>query len=498
VRTLLGVTVLVLAAGAVGFLLATWGSDKAVSLGAPPQLTTSAQAVQATATLPSGRSLEVFFAQRGRLVELLRSHTATRRVATAALRALLAGPTHTERADGIETEIPPTTRLLDVSIASGVAKVDLTSDYENGAGSRSLQLRLAQVVYTLTQFPTVKRVRFEIDGSPVNVFSSSGIVLDHPVGRSAYKSLAPLVRPLAGKWRLLAPAPIGPLASHSSAWTGSELLVLGRVAGGPLVFAGYNPVSNRWRRLAPPANAPPGPFHTAWAGNQLLAWGRLAYAYRPSGGSWLRLKRPPIGAPVIAVWTGRELVGWNRSGGAAYRPATNRWRGLPAAPFLGSASWTGHELVVLSGDRATAFVPGRGWRLLAPVPEPREAPSLVWDGHVLLVIGGTKAPRVGFAYDPSTDQWRRLAPMDSGRARSAVVWTGSKLLLWGGETGVPNAFVTPPHGLAYDPRADRWSPLPQAPLQGRIHPLAAWTGRAMVVWGGDPGFTDGALFRPAG
>src|SRR2546426_9842765 len=88
--------------------------------------------------------------------------------------------------------------------------------------------------------------------------------------------------------------------------------------------------------------------------------------------------------------------------------------------------------------------------------------------------------------------------MDSGRARSAVVWTGRKLLLWGGETGQAGAFVTPPHGLAYDPRADRWSPLPQAPLPGRIHPLAAWTGRGMVSWGGDPGFTGGEFFHAAG
>lgn len=486
---LLAFVAAIAAAGAAGYLLATWGSDDAVSLGAPPRQAPSTSATQLAATLPTGRSLEVWFAQNGRLVEGLRSHTATRRVATAALRALLAGPSRAERAAGIGTEIPQTTRLLDVSIAKGVAKVDLTSDYQTGAGSRSLQLRLAQVVYTLTQFPTVKRVRFEIDGSPV---------IDHPVGRGAYKSLAPVVKPLAGKWRTLAPAPIGPLAAHSSAWTGRELLVLGRVAGGPLVFAGYNPVANRWRRLAPPAHAPPGPFHTVWAGDRLLAWGRLAYAYRPQGGSWLRLARPPIGAPEIAVWTGRELVGWNRSGGAAYRPATNSWRRLPPAPFLGSASWTGREVVVLSGDRATAFVPGRGWRLLASLPDAREGPSLVWDGQELLVVGGKKAPRVGFAYDPSTNRWRRLAAMDSGRARSAVVWTGRKLLLWGGETGSPGAFVTPPHGLAYDPSADRWSPLPQAPLRGRLHPLAAWTGRAMIVWGGDPGFTDGALFRPAG
>jgi hypothetical protein len=497
VTKVLALAGLVVAAGAAGFLLASWGSDNAVSLGAPPQQTTSAQTAQATATLPRGRALEVWFTQRGRLVEALRSHTATRRVATAALHALLAGPTAAEQAEGIRTEIPRGTRLLDISVSNRVARVDLTSDYESGAGSLALKLRLAQVVYTLTQFPTVTRVRFEIDGSPVNVYSSSGIVLDHPVGRSAYKSLAPLVKPLAGKWRVLAPAPIGPLVAHSSAWTGHELLVLGR-AGGPLIFAGYDPVSNRWRRLTPPANAPPGPFHTVWTGDKLLAWGRLAYSYRPAGGSWLRLARPPIGAPLIAVWTGRELVGWNRSGGAAYRPATNRWRRLPPAPFLGSAAWMGRELIMQSGDRATAFVPGRGWRLLASLPAPREGPSLIWDGDELLVVGGKKAPRIGFAYDPSRDQWRRLAPMDSGRARSAMVWTGTKLLIWGGETGLPGSFVTPPHGLAYDPRADRWSPLPQAPLRGRIHPLAAWTGRAMIVWGGDPGFTDGALFGPSG
>jgi hypothetical protein len=497
VRKLLALTAVVVAAGAVGFFLATWGSDKAVSLGLPPQQAPAAQPAQATATLPTGRALEVWFAQRGRLVEALRAHTPTTRVATAALHELLAGPTPAERAAGIRTEIPRGTRLLpDVSIANGVAKVDLTSDFEAGAGSRSLQLRLAQVVYTLTQFPTVKSVRFEIDGSPVNVFSSSGIVLDHPVGRSAYKSLAPLIKPLPGRWRPLAPAPLGPLVAHSSAWTGHELLVLGR-AGGPLLFASYNPVANKWQRLAPPANAPPGPFHTVWARDQLLAWGRLAYAYRPNGG-WVRLPRAPIGEPVVAVWTGRDLVGWNRSGGAAYRPATNRWRRLPPAPFLGNAAWTGRELIMQSGDRATAFVPGRGWRLLASLPQPREGASLVWDGDELLVIGGKKAPRVGFAYDPLRDQWRRLAAMDSGRARSATVWTGTKLLLWGGETGLPGDFVTPPHGLVYDPRADRWSPLPQAPLQGRIHPLAAWTGRAMVIWGGDPGFTDGALFQPAG
>ena len=62
--------------------------------------------------------------------------------------------------------------------------------------------------------------------------------------------------------------------------------------------------------------------------------------------------------------------------------------------------------------------------------------------------------------------------------------------------------VAPPHGLAYDPQTNAWSPLPQAPLQGRLNPAAAWTGHALIVWGGSrfgagKPFADGAAFTPA-
>src|SRR6185369_5684622 len=123
---------------------------------------------------PSANSLNVWLVGDGRLVEALRTHKPTRRVATAALSALLAGPTQAERALGLTTAIPGDTRPIGVTIANGVAHVDLTSDFESVGGSRSQQLRLAQVVYTLTQFPTVKSVRFSLDGSPVSVVSGSG------------------------------------------------------------------------------------------------------------------------------------------------------------------------------------------------------------------------------------------------------------------------------------------------------------------------------------
>jgi hypothetical protein len=477
---------LALAAGAVGYFLAR-GSEHAVSLGQPPQQASTTQAVQQTGALPSARSFEVWFAKDGHLVEALRTHSATRRVATAALDALLAGPTPSERAAGLRSEIPTGTRLLGVAIAGGVARVDLTPDFESAASSRSLQLRLAQVVYTATQFPTVKQVRFSVGGTPI-------AALGHAVGRTAYRPLAPL--PLAGRWRPLPPGPLGALTARAGTMAGSQLLVLGR-ARGMTAFAGFRPASRVWRRLSAPVGLGAS-FRTVWTGRELIAWGSKVSAYDPASGRWRRLPRPPIaGSPELLAWTGRELLGWNASGGAAYRPGAG-WRTLPAAPLEGAAAWTGRELVVVDGGRAAAFRPGRGWLRLPAPPEALSGANAVWDGEEVLLVGGDKAPASAFAYSPAANTWRSLASLSSGRKGSAVVWTGSRLLLWGGETGTPGHLVIPPHGLAYDPKADRWSSLPQAPLQGRLDPVGVWTGRSLLVWGGDPAFADGASFTPSG
>jgi len=433
--------------------------------------------------------------RNGRLVEALRTHKPTRRVATAALEALLAGPTKSERRSGLTTAIPGDTRLLGVGIANGVAHVDLTSDFESAAGSRALQLRLAQVVYTVTQFPTVKAVRFSLDGSPASVVSGSGSVVDGAVGRDAYPGLAPVVSPLAGSWRSLPPNPAGPLSSRAGAWTGKELLVLGR-AGERTVFAAYDPTRRTWRRLSPPRGIG-GSFRVAWTGRELIAWGSTVAAYSAASGRWRTLPSPPAaGPPNLMAWTGRELIGWTGSGGAAYRPGGG-WRTLPKAPLAGAAAWTGRELIVVSADGAASFAPGSGWRRLPPPPSPRPGATAVWDGDELLLVGDRLAAPVGLAYSPKDNAWRELAPMDSGRRRAAAVWTGRRLLIWGGETKTSGGFVIPPHGLAYDPKTDRWSPLPQAPLRGRREPVAAWTGRSLLLWGGDSGLADGAAFTPA-
>jgi germination protein M len=127
------------------------------------------------------------------LVPVLRTVPKTQAVARAAIEQLLLGPTGREAAAGagISTAIPQGTELLGVSIANGVATIDLSGEFASGGGSASAMARLAQVTYTLTQFPSVRSVMFRLDGSPVTVFGSEGIVLDGPVARADYHDLLP-------------------------------------------------------------------------------------------------------------------------------------------------------------------------------------------------------------------------------------------------------------------------------------------------------------------
>jgi spore germination protein GerM len=190
-KKLLAFATLALAGGALAMAVAGCGSDQAVSLGKPtPSTSTSGEK---TGSVPTLLALQVWFTRDDGLVAVRRTQQPTALVATAAINSLLSGPTAGERVMGYASAVPTGTKLLGIAIRDGVATVDLTSEFQVGAGSRSMQMRLGQVVYTLTQFPTVQKVRFHLDGTPVNVFSSEGIVLDHPVGRGDYSDLLPAI-----------------------------------------------------------------------------------------------------------------------------------------------------------------------------------------------------------------------------------------------------------------------------------------------------------------
>jgi hypothetical protein len=112
-------------------------------------------------------------------------------VAAGAIEALIAGPTAEEQTNDLYSAIPADTLLLGLTIEDGLATIDLSREFEVGGGSFNILSRLAQVVYTLTEFSTVDDVLFHLDGEPVDVFSGEGVVLDHPVDRDDYATILP-------------------------------------------------------------------------------------------------------------------------------------------------------------------------------------------------------------------------------------------------------------------------------------------------------------------
>jgi hypothetical protein len=173
------------------------GTSGGTSGARDPSGTTAPEATAAPTTSTAGGTTThvragVYFLHSEKVSPAPRTVTAPA-TATAAVRALLAGPDRYERAHGRATAIPSGTRLRSLVVRNHVATVDLSGRYDDGGGSSSMRERLAQVVFTVTRFPTVHKVAFEVDGKPVTSFGGEGIVLNGPVGRSDFEDRAPAV-----------------------------------------------------------------------------------------------------------------------------------------------------------------------------------------------------------------------------------------------------------------------------------------------------------------
>lgn len=108
--------------------------------------------------------------------------------------------------------------------------------------------------------------------------------------------------------------------------------------------------------------------------------------------------------------------------------------------------------------------------------------------------GTESLPAVDRVEPVSSDVWRPLAQSPLRPRHGALgAWTGEEMLVVGGTTARP----CPPgadcyerrdkdrsDGAAYDPATDSWRLLPDAPRRfaaGELGPIAAWSGREMVV-----------------
>ncbi|MFG1673473.1 Gmad2 immunoglobulin-like domain-containing protein [Micromonospora sp. NPDC049282] len=112
---------------------------------------------------PAGTlSVQLWFVRAGKLAPTRRTLPATVATSHLALTELATGPSPAERVDGLTTLVPAGTRVT--RIDGGVATLAPPAGFDAG-GAAAARVRRAQVVWTLTQFPTVRRVAFAEAGA---------------------------------------------------------------------------------------------------------------------------------------------------------------------------------------------------------------------------------------------------------------------------------------------------------------------------------------------
>ena len=358
------------------------------------------------------------------------------------------------------------------------------------------------------------------------------------------------------------PGPLRARHSASAVWTGREMIVWGGAwrAGNASIWlddgAAYDPAGDRWRRLAGSPLAARSEAVIAWTGREVLVWGGQRQSslagfgdefsdgalYDPVKNTWKPMAAWPLAERygARAVWTGTRLVVWGgalgRAGedpppladGAAYDPATTSGPTWPAAPLAGriaplagarggSALFSWGPAEIRNGERAAAADsalydagPNR-WSPAAAAPAPPKQTWCLDAGGCVGVDTGTGVVFAGqgLAWDAAGDRWATIAasafadPFLEGKAQ---VWTGSRIMLWGGGTADSPGESAAGHGHAgrcgLRPRRRPLGGAPRRAARPRARTVAVWTGRELIVWGGEADynhraqFDDGAAYTP--
>lgn len=209
------------------------------------------------------------------------------------------------------------------------------------------------------------------------------------------------------------------------------------------------------------------------AGPAPAAIGRFRWSVRASS---------PLGPrdQPVAAWAGGQLLEFGglvdddseaTSAGAAFSPATGRWRRL--APVPAAAGVNTEDPSGLSLDPASAWT-GRYLAVANGLVRscPAQATAACWTGAAL--------------YDPAANRWTTLAlPRQlDGLEVSAVTWTGRDIVVGAVTATVLDNDKTQLAVAAYSPATRRWQVI--TPALPRHHPVAfldlAAAGGRLFLW----------------
>ena len=260
---------------------------------------------------------------------------------------------------------------------------------------------------------------------------------------------------------------------------------------------------------------------------------------------WTGATGNPASANRMIVWGGDDGTNALNSGGV-YNPATDTWTTIsttnaPAGTSSASAVWTGatgnpataNKMIVVGGqvlqNNTTVNTGGmydpatNSWTAISTAGAVAYEDRVpIWTGNTgdpttsyrLILYGGDNLandPVAPSIYDPAADTWTTGSTTNApvGRYLCTAVWTGNTgnaatsnlMIVYGGEDFSSSAVYNT--GGIYNLKTNTWSALPASATMGlRENQSGAWTGSAMVLWGGDtdaftPSYpTSGASYNP--
>lgn len=152
------------------------------------------EATTTSTTSPGTMPIELFLVLADALVEVTRELTPP--VSVVRLVSELGdGPTPSEQALGVTTYLPEGSGVDGVTLAGGIAYVELGEAFL-AVPQEQQRLALAQLVFTLTGRPGVGRVLFTINGQPTEVPRGDGTLTSESVSRDSYP--VPVRSPMPG------------------------------------------------------------------------------------------------------------------------------------------------------------------------------------------------------------------------------------------------------------------------------------------------------------
>jgi N-acetylneuraminic acid mutarotase len=296
-------------------------------------------------------------------------------------------------------------------------------------------------------------------------------------------------------WSLGLAMPL-PRSEHAIAELDGRIWVLGGYPPGRLpsnLVQIYDPAANRWT-LGPSLPVPIHHTHVAAVDGRLYVLGgetegastgrpesfvANVWMHDPAVGGWVARAPMPTarGGGGKAVIDGKIYVAGGRPpGGAAfevYDPATDSWERLPDMPtqrnHLAMVALNGK--IYVAGGR---FGPG----------------------------AGAERTDIVEIYDPATRRWSRGAPLPAPRGGITGAVHAGCMFVFGGEGERTHVLGLTPTAYGYDPRADRWTRLPDLPIA--VHGLkgsAVIGGRIYlpgggITLGGNSGTNAMQVYRP--